>query len=99
MPEDSKIQLALDGTGKNVKNFLLRGVVQSDGTSADVYVQCTAVVGSDGRLVNFETMEDILQDIRTEIKLIRRGFGSLTDDAELVLGPDGDEDISEEPND
>jgi len=78
MAEETNVQLASDGSGKKIKNFLLRGVVQSDGTSADVYVQCTNVLDGDGRLVDFDEMSKILNRIYREMKLMRQIVGEIT---------------------
>lgn len=96
MAEEAVIQVALDGAGKEVKQFLLRGVVQGDGTTADVYVQCVAVVGSDGRAVSLDGLERVLNRIRKELTQIRKMVGDVTDHGgELELAED-DENFEED---
>ncbi len=91
MAEEAIIQVALDGAGKSVKQFLLRGVPQPDGTYADVYVQAVSVQGSDGRAVDWNEAFEEIRAIRKELRWIRRGFGELIDNAAMTLGVDEDE--------
>lgn len=86
MPGDDYVQLADDGTGKKVKNYLLLGVVQSDGTPADVYVQCVAIQDADGRRLDFDETNGLLRTLVQEVRWLRKGFGEMTDNAALTIG-------------
>lgn len=89
MTTEAEVQVALDGSGKKIKNFLLTGVVQGDGTSADVYVQCISVMDDEGRLVDFMTLNETLVAIYRELKLVRQMVGEVTQHGgALGLGED-----------
>jgi len=96
MTTEAEIQVALDGSGKKVKNFLLTGVVQADGTSADVYVQCVSVMDDEGRLVDFMALNETMLAIYREVKLMRQMVGEVTQHGgALGLGDDGDPAVNE----
>ncbi len=83
-------QLNNDGTGKKV---LLLGLVQGDGSTVDVYVQCTAAVDVEGRAVDSYAVLEVLMQINKEMSRMRKAFGDFVDNAELMLDcDDSDED-------
>ena len=89
---DAFSRLPSDSLGKPAKLFLLRGVVQADGTSADVYVQCAAAVDIDGRAVDTDAGLDVQLRIVKELSRIRKALGDFMDNAELLLDTDGGDD-------
>jgi hypothetical protein len=96
MADETYIQVASDGAGKKVKNLKLIGVVQADGTSADVYIQCTAIVDGDGRTVDLDELTGVMRALLKEVRWLRKGFGEMTENAALTIGLDDGSDNSED---
>ncbi len=98
---DASAKYSGDGSGKSVRLFLLRGVRQDDGTSADVYVPCEAAVDVEGRTVDQDAVLNALLVMTKEIARIRKGLGDFIDNAEMMLdtddgdNEDGDDDGGE----
>lgn len=89
MSEESYVQGAPDGSGKKIRNVLLRGVPQPDGTYADVYVQCVEVLDADGRALTFEETNRLLRRQLEELRLIKTILAEAHDVFVPVLNPDG----------
>jgi hypothetical protein len=96
MSTDTYIQLAPDAGGKKVKNLLLKGVPQSDGTYADVYIQCNAIVDQDGRAIDNDELLSVMKSIHNELIAIRQGIGELADDADMAFGNNEDNNDDDE---
>lgn len=93
MADEAKAAVFADGTGQQSKYVRLKGVVQADGTSADVVVQCIAVLDIDGRQVDQDAVLTELRNMNKELSRMRKAFGDFMDNAELMLDTDdGDED-------
>ncbi len=88
MSEEANAKLFADGTGKAGKFIMLRGVVQGDGTTADVVVQCVAAIDLDGRAVDNDAVLLMLTSINKELSRLRKGIGDFIDNAELMLDTD-----------
>ncbi len=81
-----------DGSGKQGRSILLVGVVQADGSTADVYVQCQAAVDVEGRVVDQDAVLTVLLQMNKELQRMRKGIGDFIDNAEMMLDcDDGDE--------
>lgn len=92
---EAYVQVAQDGSGKKVRNLILQGVVQPDGTQADVYVQCTAIVDGDGAPFSMTETNGILLRVLREITALRHMYGRATGMEMIALdGAAGDNDVS-----
>jgi hypothetical protein len=81
--EEGKVQVALDGAGKNLRTVLLRQVLQADGTLIDVHVQCSAVVDVNGDSVDMKETNALLKAILFELVSARLMYGRATGQAVL----------------
>jgi len=93
---EAKAALFADGTGKLGKLVMLRGVVQEDGTSADVVVTCVSVTDLDGRAVDNEAVLDALTAMNRNLVRIRKGLGEALDNMELSLDVEDEDDGGED---
>jgi hypothetical protein len=59
------VQVAADGSGKKVRNLQL-DVLQSDGSTATVYMQVIAIADREGNPISLEPDRLLLRDIRRE---------------------------------
>lgn len=84
--QEGYVQVATDGSGKKVRNLLLKGVLQPDGTTADVYVQCVSVVDSDGNALDFNRTNELLSSLVREVHWLRLAF---------IVSHQGDDEIAD----
>ena len=64
---ESLIQVAPDSTGKKLRTFQIRTVLD-DGTPATVEIQAACIVGADGKvldLVDAEWKDEVLTELKT----------------------------------
>ena len=90
---ESNVRLATDAasTGKKIRQVLVRGVVQEDGTSADVYLPCYVETDKEGRSLDHDEIPNILKMVLREVRLLREMFGEMTENGG-ALGFGGDHD-------
>ncbi len=72
----------------------MQGVRQADGTSADVYVQCAAIVDQDGRAVDFDAHLETLKCINRKLGILIGMVGEIGDVGPLVDDADEENDNS-----
>lgn len=75
---EANVQVALDGAGKKIRQLKLTGVVQADGTTADVYVQCVAITDTDGAAVGMQETNGLLRQLIAEMQALRKMYGIAT---------------------
>lgn len=77
MAQESYVQVAVDGEGKQIRN-ISADVIQPDGTTATVYMQVVAIRDSSGLPLDNGNVEHLLRAIQKELQALRMMYGRAT---------------------
>lgn len=81
---ESFVQVAPDAGGKKIRNLKIGNMLQSDGTYADVYIQCIVAVDKNGFAIDSEEQLEYMKEMLRELRSIRIQLNKLN--GELPFG-------------